>query len=137
MKPTIDDTNLEGVFSDLVDMLLPGSPFGQRCVFRLARLVLRRVYTDEETEELRGISAATGLPMFLLVAFNVLLDLLLGCTSGGVRHQEHETDKKSKMVHFRTLDWDMDPLRMLIVELDFVRVAGGPVLACDVLPASQ
>ncbi|KAK3381056.1 hypothetical protein B0H63DRAFT_494970 [Podospora didyma] len=132
MKPTIDDTNLEGVFSDLVEMFLPDRPFAQRCVYRFARLVLRRLYTDEETDELRGISAATGLPMFLLVAFNVLLDLLLGCTSGGVRYQESGTDKESRMVHFRTLDWDMDPLRMLIVELDFIRAPGGPVVATTI-----
>ncbi len=36
---------------------------------------------------------------------------------------------KSRMVHFRTLDWDMDELRPLVVELEFVRFAGGPVVA--------
>jgi hypothetical protein len=33
------------------------------------------------------------------------------------------------MVHFRTLDWDMDELRRLVVELEFVRFAGGTVVA--------
>ncbi len=41
----------------------------------LARLLLRRVYSKEETEELRGIQETTGVEMYLLVAFNVLLDL--------------------------------------------------------------
>ncbi len=41
----------------------------------LARLLLRRVYNKEENEELRGIQETTGVEMYLLVAFNVLLDL--------------------------------------------------------------
>ena len=40
----------------------------------LARLLLRRVYSKEESEELRGIQEVTGIEMYLLVAFNVLLD---------------------------------------------------------------
>ena len=34
---------------------------------RLARLLLRRVKRSEETEELRGISAVTGIDLYLLV----------------------------------------------------------------------
>jgi hypothetical protein len=98
----------------------------------IAQILLRRVYSNEETEELQGISDVTGLPMFLLVAFNVLLDLLLGCTSGGVRvgsGLEGLDDGESRMIHFRTLDWGMDPLRNLTAEIDFVRSEGGPVVA--------
>ncbi len=60
----------------------------------------------------------------------------MGCTSGGVRMQGGSGSSssssgggKSRMVHFRTLDWDMDELRPLVVELEFVRFAGGPVVA--------
>ncbi len=33
------------------------------------------------------------------------------------------------MVHIRALDWGMDQLRDLVVELDFVRFEGGPIVA--------
>lgn len=33
------------------------------------------------------------------------------------------------MLHFRTLDWGMDPLRKIVVHLDFVERAGGEVIA--------
>ena len=73
---------------------------------KIARLCLRKVYSTEETEELRGICKITGLEMYLLVAYNVLLDLFMGCTSGGARVQD-----SGSMLHFRTLDWGMDVLR--------------------------
>jgi hypothetical protein len=95
-------------------------------VKRLAGLLLRRVYSDEQTRELRGISSTTGVDMYLLVAFNVVLDLMMGCSSGGVRISE------GRMVHFRTLDWGMDALRRVVVQLDFVRREGGPVVATSV-----
>jgi hypothetical protein len=93
---------------------------------RLARFLLRRVYDGEQTAELRGISKATGVEMYLLVAANVLLDLFMGCTSGGARVK---TLNGSKMVHFRTLDWVMDELRSGVVHLEFVEKPGGPVIA--------
>lgn len=44
----------------------------------------------------------------------------MGCTSGAaLTKQPHDTD--AKMLHFRTLDWDMDELRWLIVKLEYVR----------------
>ncbi|KAJ5104618.1 beta subunit of N-acylethanolamine-hydrolyzing acid amidase-domain-containing protein, partial [Penicillium alfredii] len=70
-----------------------------------------------ETEEICGISRITGIHLYLLVCLNVVLDLLMGCTSGGVRVKDADN---TKMMHFRTLDWGMDPLRDLIVQLDFV-----------------
>lgn len=104
---------------------------------RLARLLLRRVHDPEQMEELEGIREATGLDMYLLVAFNVLLDLFVGCTSGGVRITERSNNSRKphdnvKMMHFRTLDWEMDPLRNVVVHLEFVANAGGPVIATNV-----
>jgi hypothetical protein len=59
--------------------------------------------------------------MYLLVSFNVILDLLMGCTSGAVRSLEPgQPLSQAKMLHFRTLDWGMDPLRSVIVQLDFI-----------------
>ncbi|KAL8671356.1 MAG: hypothetical protein Q9168_004138 [Polycauliona sp. 1 TL-2023] len=94
-----------------------------RPIFRtLASHLLRRLHSAEQTAELRGIHRITGIGMHLLIAFNVLLDLMMGCTSGGVR--VHEGDR---MLHFRTLDWGMDPLRKIIVHLDYIRDGEGVV----------
>ncbi|UKZ96196.1 uncharacterized protein TrAFT101_010998 [Trichoderma asperellum] len=97
-----------------------------------AFLILRRVYSYEETQELVGISKASGVDMYFLVAFNLLLDSLLGCTSGGVltRLKKGEMDpaegqahaeRRARMMHFRTLDWAMPELRSVLVVLEFVR----------------
>jgi beta subunit of N-acylethanolamine-hydrolyzing acid amidase len=89
---------------------------------RMAGLLLRGVHSQIETAELKGIAEVTGLSMYLLVAFNVVLDLLMGCTSGGVRStRPGRLSGESSMLHFRTLDWGMDPLREIIVQLEFVR----------------
>ena len=130
------------LFADtLVDLGLP-----PQWLQRAARLLLRRVASTEETAELRGISQATLVPMHVLVAFNVLLDLFMGCTSGGVRVRDDPSPSATagadttatdtftqwpatRMLHFRTLDWGMDVLRPLVVRLDFVRRPEGPVVA--------
>lgn len=93
----------------------------------IAKCLLRRLHSWEETEEVRGISKTTGIDLYLLVAFNVLLDLFMGCTSGGVRTQD--SGGQSRMLHFRTLDWGMDPLRSVIVQLDYVERPDGPIIA--------
>ncbi|UKZ69223.1 uncharacterized protein TrAtP1_010233 [Trichoderma atroviride] len=98
----------------------------------MAFLVLRRVYSSEETQELAGIAKGSGVDMYFLVAFNVLLDSLLGCTSGGVLTRlkkgeidpaegENKTERRTRMMHFRTLDWGMPELRSVLVVLEFVR----------------
>lgn len=61
-----------------------------------------------------------------MVAFNTILDLLMGCTSGGAQVQE---DGEVKMLHFRTLDWTMEALRKVIVQFDFIEHPGGEVIA--------
>lgn len=120
--------DLPVLFDELVRDLHP--KLSLKTVHWVARKCLRRVHSQEETEELRGISEVLSIPMYLLVAFNVLLDLLMGCTSGGVRVKNK--DGISKMIHFRTLDWGMPPLRKVVVQLDFVDKAGGPVLATSI-----
>ncbi|KAL1983625.1 hypothetical protein VTN96DRAFT_10124 [Rasamsonia emersonii] len=109
--------SLTDLFDELVEAFLPNVPV--KFIRGLARLALRRLFTTEETEEIRGISQAAGVDMYLLVAFNVLLDVLMGCTSGGVRVKA-EDSSHTKMLHFRTLDWGMDALRKLIVQLEYV-----------------
>ncbi|ORY67169.1 beta subunit of N-acylethanolamine-hydrolyzing acid amidase-domain-containing protein [Pseudomassariella vexata] len=121
---------LEGLSQLFDDILLSFLPRPIAKLTRLlAQIMLRRVYSTEETAELRGISQSTGIGMWLLVAFNVLLDLLMGCTSGGVRVKDPRSDKGHKLVHFRTLDWGMDPLRRIVIELEFVEETGGAVVA--------
>ncbi|KAF2166394.1 hypothetical protein M409DRAFT_55229 [Zasmidium cellare ATCC 36951] len=101
-----------------------------RRVHQLARLLLRGIYDKEENRELKGISKAVGVDMHLLVSFNVLLDLLMGCTSGGALVRDGEGG--TKMVHFRTLDWGMPSLRKLVVQLDFKRRQDGPIIASSI-----
>ncbi|KFY97104.1 hypothetical protein V500_02205 [Pseudogymnoascus sp. VKM F-4518 (FW-2643)] len=95
----------------------------------LARIFLWRLYSDEETRELQSIAQAASVDLFYLVALNVALDGLLGCTSGGVvvkPSSGKEREREERMMHFRTLDWGMDNLRKLVVVLEFVRSADDP-----------
>ncbi len=50
----------------------------------------------------------------------------MGCTSGAVRVKTAGENKK--MLHFRTLDWGMDALRKVVVNLDFIEKPGGEVI---------
>lgn len=125
----VTSCDLPSLFDELLSELT-GSHVS-KWLSTISPYLLRRVHSDEETAELRGISTAIGIPMHILVAFNVLLDLLLGCTSGGVRTLDLPA-RTTRMLHFRTLDWGMDKLRHIIVELDFVKSAGGPVIATTV-----
>ena len=108
------------LFDELVESISPNIPV--KWVKHLARLFLRRLYTDEETQEIRGISRVTGIEMYLLVSLNVLLDLLMGCTSGAALAKDNAYgDDEHRLLHFRTLDWGMDSLRKLLVRFEFVR----------------
>jgi hypothetical protein len=73
--------------------------------------------------------------MYLLVSFNVILDLLMGCSSGGAAVRDESSvsgTTRTKMVHFRTLDWGMDPLRRVLVQLDYVLEPQGEVVASSI-----
>ncbi len=109
------------LFDEIVQENMPNVSISQ--IPWLARLLLRRVYYKEETEELRGISEAIGIELLLLVALNVLLDLFMGCTLGAAKVDDLQG--ATKMLHFRTLDWGMNQLRKVIVHLDFVERPGG------------
>lgn len=134
LQTQVDSCDLSSIFDDLLHQFV--GPVMAKGLGFVARIALRRVYRSEETAELAGIARAFGIPIHLLVAFNVLLDLLLGCTSGGVRavdsEQQPASSRTPRMLHFRTLDWGMDTLRKLTVQLDFVHFAGGPVVATSV-----
>ncbi|KAG6357180.1 hypothetical protein INS49_015058 [Diaporthe citri] len=84
------------------------------------RLLMRRLHSDEEDAELRGISRATGVPRALLVISRGRPE---GTPAGAC------DGSNSRMLHFRTLDWSGAKLRRIIIELDFVTSEGGPVVA--------
>ena len=125
-KPHI--VTLPTIFDDVVGELHPS--ISVSTLRRLAGFFLRRLYSKEETEEIRGICNVTGLDIYLLVAFNTFLDLFMGCTSGGIRVKDRGRD--AKMLHFRTLDWGMDPLRKIVVQLDYVTEAGRDPIATSI-----
>ncbi|KAJ5759737.1 beta subunit of N-acylethanolamine-hydrolyzing acid amidase-domain-containing protein [Penicillium odoratum] len=120
--------SLRGMFDELITSISPKIPI--RLIHKIAWLCLRKLHTREETEELRGISRATDIDMYLLICLNTVLDLLMGCTSGGVRVRSGTSG--TKMLHFRTLDWGMDPLRDLIVQLEFIRDGDPKVVATSI-----
>lgn len=130
LEDEIDDCDLKTVFHDLLEALV-GPTLGKLLAFA-SRLAFHRLYKSDESAELAGISKATSIPMHILVAYNVVLDVLLGCTSGGARVVDPSVPMSSRMLHFRTLDWGMDELRKIIVEIDYVRFPGGPVVATTV-----
>ena len=68
---------LFSVLPSLFSELLGDFGLSEKWTTRLARVFLRRVGSHEETRELRGLSRATNIPMYLLVALNVLLDLFM------------------------------------------------------------
>jgi hypothetical protein len=117
---------LTSLFDEVADSL--EIPLPLSTIKSVAKLFLRRVYSDEQTEELRGVSEAVGVEMYLLVAFNVLLDLFMGCTSGGVKVSD-EDELGARMCHFRTLDWGMDKLRSVVVKWEFVEKPKGAIIA--------
>ncbi|KAI1752709.1 beta subunit of N-acylethanolamine-hydrolyzing acid amidase-domain-containing protein [Xylaria castorea] len=121
--------SLTGLFDNILSVFI-ASTWLRTIVVGLSKVCLRRVCDEEENEEVRGISAASGVPLYLLVALNNLLDCLLGCTSGAVPVSLGKATRKSgddgtglahtRLLHFRTLDWGMDELRDLLVVLNFV-----------------
>lgn len=116
------------LFDEIVGEMVPN--IFVHIILWFARLIIRRLYYKEETEELRGTSEAIGIEMWLLVSFDVLLDLLMGCTLGAVKVDDLHGG--TTMLHFRALDWGMDRLRKVIVQMDFVEKPGGDVVASSI-----
>ncbi|KAJ7027875.1 beta subunit of N-acylethanolamine-hydrolyzing acid amidase-domain-containing protein [Mycena alexandri] len=115
--------DFKGYLKDIVpiyDDLLSLMP-APRLLHFLAKSLLRRVHSAEETREIRGISKLTEVPLHLVVAYNTFLDLFSGCSSGGARVTDAGNGRENGIIHFRGLDWDMEPLRRLIICVDYVR----------------
>ncbi|KAL9090028.1 MAG: hypothetical protein Q9159_002196 [Coniocarpon cinnabarinum] len=121
---------LADLFAQLIHDIHPKLPIKPFII--AAKLLLRRLYSKEETDEIRGIAKAAGVSMFLLVALNLLLDTFMGCSSGGVRVRDRDDPKSTRMLHYRTLDWGMEPLRKSVVRLRYVRSPDPTVIAQNV-----
>lgn len=112
------------VFDELLESML-GSKWLARIAKFLARVFLRRVHDEEETREIRGFTKVARCDLFLVVALNVFLDVMMGCTAGCVKVKgKHVQDER--LMHFRTLDWGLDPLRDLVVVLEYVDSSKDP-----------
>ncbi|EDN97575.1 hypothetical protein SS1G_12428 [Sclerotinia sclerotiorum 1980 UF-70] len=85
-----------------------------------AFLFIRRLYSAEEMEEVKGIAKISGINVRFLVALNVMLDSLMCCTSGGVLVNTDNDVEDQSMMHLRLLDWDLDGLRDLLLVLEYV-----------------
>jgi hypothetical protein len=112
---------LVGIYDNL--LLLTPHP---RFFAFLAKNLLRRVHTEEESQEIEGISKATEIPIHLVVAYNTFLDLFSGCMSGGAQVKVPGV-QGTRMMHFRNLDWNMDLLRDMIIRVEYL--LGGKVIA--------
>lgn len=111
--------SLSGIFDELLAGLLGYAPL-VRFARLAARLLLRRVYDDEQTREIEGFARVAGVDRHLIVALNVLLDVLMGCSAGCVRVRSGRRGEEGRLMHFRTLDWGADPLRELLVVIEYV-----------------
>ncbi|KAK7937333.1 uncharacterized protein PG986_014201 [Apiospora aurea] len=113
--------SLTPLFDAIVANAIP-HPYLRKLAKKAAKHCLTALHDDDETQELRGISEVTGVDMYLLVAFNTLLDCMLGCTSGAVpvTSNPKTSPPGTRLMHFRTLDWGMPGLRDVLVELEFV-----------------
>ena len=122
--------SLQHLFDEILHALFPAMLLRKSVRF-MARMTLHRLHDDEETQEIKGISQVTGIPLYLMVVFNTVLDYLLGCTSGAVRVRPAGKAVRGgdaggaltdpvRMMHFRALDWGMNQLRDLLVVLEYV-----------------
>ncbi|KAH7374698.1 beta subunit of N-acylethanolamine-hydrolyzing acid amidase-domain-containing protein [Plectosphaerella cucumerina] len=96
-----------------------------------AKALFRRLYDDEHNREVRSISKTAGVDLYLVIALNILLDALMSCTAGCILTEPRRSAdgiKGSRLMHFRTLDWGMDPLRELLIVVEFVDSRQDPEL---------
>lgn len=84
--------------------------FGYLLKYLLAYINIPLTYQ----RELSAISAQSGIPYSVLVGLNVGLDFMCACTSAAVITKEG-------LFHLRNMDWDIDVLRKLTCQIDFIR----------------
>eukprot|EP01080_Neovahlkampfia_damariscottae_P001500 gene1500-12117_t len=94
------------------------SSFSQTCLS-----ILNNIQNTQQTliEEMKGIAEITekeaGLTFEDILSLNIGYDLLARCTSGNV---EDPINFKG-VFHFRNMDWDMEALRPLTIDVEYVK----------------
>lgn len=115
--------DVTAIFDDLLASIFR-YPILCRVVKFCAKKLLRRLYDDEQDREARSFANAAGVDLYLVIALNVVLDVLIGCTAGCILTEPHRAkasrQEASRLMHFRTLDWGMDALRELLIVVEFV-----------------
>jgi beta subunit of N-acylethanolamine-hydrolyzing acid amidase len=109
---------------DLFDQVVGKTGYPIGLIHGVSNLLLRRLYSPEETKEIKGFADVVGLDLYYLIAFNTFLDTFMGCTSGAANVKDSKGEMR--LLHFRTLDWGMDELRQIMVTCEFVE-DGKPV----------
>ncbi|CAM1501309.1 Fc.00g104710.m01.CDS01 [Cosmosporella sp. VM-42] len=120
--------SLGNVFDEILDATLQYKWLVYIAKFA-ARVLLRGVYDGEQTREIKGFAKASGVDLYLIVALNVFLDAMMGCTAGCVRvNAKRSADETSgnSMMHFRTLDWGVDALRDLVIIVEHIDTSKDP-----------
>ncbi|VUC29477.1 unnamed protein product [Clonostachys rosea] len=114
--------DMTAVFNDLLASIFR-YPIVCWLVKACARVFLRRLRDDEQDREVKSIAKLVDMDSYLLIALNILLDVMMGCTAGCILTEPDSPrtpDTTSRLMHFRTLDWAMDPLRHLLIVVEFV-----------------
>jgi len=128
IRVAIDYLSILHLLPSLFDNLVAVSKLPVKPLHILTRLLFRRLHSFEQTEELRGISEASNIPLYLLVTWNIVIDAVMGCTSGGAA-VSMPGFQDTTMMHFRALDWPQHVFRNAIAQFEFVDRAGGDVIA--------
>lgn len=105
------------VISQVLDDMVPH--FTKPFFKLLLSGILSKLKSEELTEELRGISEATGCPMWALVAQNIGYDFMAGCSSGGIRAKGE--NGQEEMFHYRNLDWHLEEMRQNTIKVIYTR----------------
>ncbi|KAK7430665.1 hypothetical protein QQZ08_002708 [Neonectria magnoliae] len=116
------------VFDELLESML-GSKWLASIAKFAAWLFLRRVHDGGQTREIKGFVDVASVDLFLVVALNVFLDVMMSCTAGCVQVDTQRGGDEaagSNLMHFRTLDWGLDPLRDISVVLEYVDTSKDP-----------
>jgi beta subunit of N-acylethanolamine-hydrolyzing acid amidase len=100
-----DYLNLHSIVLSIISQVLDNTVlrFTKPFVKLLWSGILRKLMSDELTEELCGISEVTGCPLWALMAQNIGYDFMVGCSSGGIRAKGE--NGKEEMFHYRNLVW--------------------------------
>ncbi|CAH0054168.1 unnamed protein product [Clonostachys solani] len=114
--------DMTAIFNDLLASIFR-YPIVCWLVKACVRVCLRRLHDDEQDREVKSIAKLVGMDNYLLIALNILLDVMMGCTAGCILTEPNNPqppEATSRLFHFRTLDWAMDPLRHLLIVVEFV-----------------